>query len=274
MQIYYQKEIKLQPMSIEIETTIEELTKSVIQFNLDIKNGNLEGIKIFLEKFPQLIKRYAGFNSPSHYTEFNHFLSFKDEISKVFDYLFKGRIYDIAEEIFIKNGDMEIYGEGRIINFSSITDKIESIREEGNYLNRKGNSMYSFPVLELWPNGTNPFEDFVSKYQSLFDEMNQKKQYPEKYYAWYHQILILLGKADKFPDYFGKKEIVDFGKKKYNTGETFYREYIKSDIQGIIDSFRSVRSMNNKDRASFKKIIRAISNNDADVIFFLNSIPN
>lgn len=120
------------------------------------------------------------------------------------------------------------------------------------------------------------YQDYIKEEEAVKKEeeaVKNKKKPAGKYYAWYHKILIKLGKADKFADDISKVDIINFGKNKYGTGETFYREFIKpDDIADIVNSYKNVRSMNYKDRINFKKNIIDISNNDADVIYFLKSI--
>jgi len=60
---------------------------------------------------------------------------------------------------------------------------------------------------------------FTRQYLNLLDYQDYIKKnetkYAEKYYAWYHKILIKLGKADKFADDISKVEIMNFGKHLY-----------------------------------------------------------
>lgn len=107
--------------------------------------------------------------------------------------------------------------------------------------------------------------------QYLRELANKPKKFPDKYFAWYHQILINLNKESRFPNNFGKKEIIEFGKNKYNTGEGFYKTINKLDLTKTT-SF--VQSMSKKDRAQWKAAIADISNNDADVVNYLTRFPN
>lgn len=98
-----------------------------------------------------------------------------------------------------------------------------------------------------------------------------KLKYPDKYYAWYHGILVRLGKEPPFPKNFVKKEIIAYGKNRYQTGEGFYKTMHSLDLT---QSYKFLISMNKKDRANWKKAIIDISDNDADCINFLNKFPN
>ncbi len=107
--------------------------------------------------------------------------------------------------------------------------------------------------------------------QYLKGQVNMPQKYPDKYYAWYHQILINLGKETSFPVNFGKKEIIEFGKKRYNTGEGFYKAINNLDLT---KTAAFVQSMNNRDRNYWKVAIGDISNNDAEVVNYLKKFSN
>ena len=105
----------------------------------------------------------------------------------------------------------------------------------------------------------------------LRNHSKTKKKYFEKYYAWYHGIKIILGKEHNFPSNFGKKEIVEFGKIHYGTGEGFYKNINKLDLT---KTYTFLNSMTKKDRANWKAVIIDISKNDADIISYLRKFPN
>lgn len=99
-----------------------------------------------------------------------------------------------------------------------------------------------------------------------------KKQYGDKYYAWYHAFLQALGKEPQFPVNFSKKEIIDFGKKRYNTkGDGFYRHLYRLDLSKPVTF---VSRMSPKDKSQWKKIIIDISNRDVDIVKYLKKFPN
>lgn len=129
-------------------------------------------------------------------------------------------------------------------------------------------------------------ELFLRKYFQLLDyekickevhpvdyipENGSEKKYPDKYYAWYHGISIALRIEKPFPNNFEKKEIVEFGNKTYGTGEGFYKEIFKLDIT---QTYTFINSMNQHDRANWKKIIIDISGNNAKIIDYLSKFPN
>lgn len=99
-----------------------------------------------------------------------------------------------------------------------------------------------------------------------------QNQYADKWYAFYHMILIALGKENNFPQNFGKKEIIKFGINKYKCkGEGFYKEINNIDLT---KTYTYVSCLSPKDRANWKTIISNISNMDADIIAWLNKQPN
>ncbi|MEI8048917.1 MAG: hypothetical protein WCI92_16160, partial [Bacteroidota bacterium] len=96
-----------------------------------------------------------------------------------------------------------------------------------------------------------------------------KKQYPEKWYAFLHMILINLSNENQFLDN-TKKGIIDVGTKKYGTGQGFYREIKNIDLNNMT---AYIKSMLPKDRKKWKSIIIELSGNDADVISWVNKQP-
>lgn len=104
-----------------------------------------------------------------------------------------------------------------------------------------------------------------------FMKYQKEGAYPEKWWAYYHAIKLALGKESPFPNNFGKSEIIEYGRQTYNTGEGFYKTFMSIDIN---QTYSLVRSFNKRDRANFKKILTEISVNDADIVHFLNKLPN
>jgi hypothetical protein len=94
--------------------------------------------------------------------------------------------------------------------------------------------------------------------------------YPDKFYAWYHGIRIVLGKEPGFPTHFRKKEIIEFGNNTYGTSEVFYRVFHHLNLT---QTYSFVKSMS-KERANWKKKIIDISNNDADICDYLSNLSN
>ena len=105
----------------------------------------------------------------------------------------------------------------------------------------------------------------------LKNHSRTKKKYPDKYYAWYHGIKIIIGKSQNFPSNFEKKEIIEFGKNQYGTGEGFYKVINKLDLT---QTYTFLKSMSTKDRAKWKTVIIDLSNKDADIISYLKKFPN
>ena len=97
-----------------------------------------------------------------------------------------------------------------------------------------------------------------------------RKGYPDKWYALYHMILIAIGKPVPNLSDYTKAEKIKYGENQYGTGQDFYREFKVIDLNNIT---AYVRSLPPKDRKDYKKIITAISGNDADVISWLRKQP-
>ena len=108
----------------------------------------------------------------------------------------------------------------------------------------------------------------------LINTIHKKKSetnYPDKFYAWYHGIRIVLGKERAFPNNFGKKEIIEFGANTYGTGEGFYKVFSHLDLT---KTYTFLKSMNSHDRANWKKKLIDISNKNADILDYLNKFSN
>lgn len=99
---------------------------------------------------------------------------------------------------------------------------------------------------------------------------NKSIHYPDKYYAWYHKILIALGKENQFTPG-AKKEIIALGKNRYGAKSGFYQKFIDFDIEKK-NSF--VSGLLPRERKKWKSIITEISNSDIDVIKYLEGFPN
>jgi hypothetical protein len=97
------------------------------------------------------------------------------------------------------------------------------------------------------------------------------KEYPDKYYAWYHGICMAIGKENPFPNNFTKQEIILLGKNKYGTGEGFYKTINKLDLT---QTFTFVNSLTPKERKDWKERLIEISSNDADIVTYLHKFLN
>jgi len=98
--------------------------------------------------------------------------------------------------------------------------------------------------------------------------------YPEKYYAFYHLMLVHdLQTVKEFErdknDKFNSKEIQEYGKTNYGTGQQFYREYLN-----IYDMWHNQSEIAKHLRAGYKNKIIEISGNDSRVISKLKDYPN
>ncbi|HPS51530.1 MAG TPA: hypothetical protein PK892_12560 [Bacteroidales bacterium] len=114
-----------------------------------------------------------------------------------------------------------------------------------------------------------------SQFMDFFNRDKKKapaeKIHADKWYALYHLILIAIGKQDKKTISGTKEETILFGKNQYQTGQGFYRIIKDLDLNNMV---AFVRSLPKKDINKWKTIIRELSNNDADVISWLNKQPN
>ena len=285
-------------MNRNIEDTIKKITLSIIQFDSDIKTGNPEGITNFLSII-NTYKDYFSLRVPDKHEEKILFSNFKKEIQDVFTDLFvNDKIFEVAESLFIKNGVIKIPGQIPMEDISPLTeickismelsfqvckydgstrDDIKNIRWEKNPLYKLSDEEFK-EILIKKESGiryfkkfdTNPFKEFVSKYQDLYKNNEAEKKYADKYYAWYHKILIAKGKAERFTPG-AKQEIADYGKNEYGTKSGFYQAFMDFDLNSR-QSF--VNSFSQKERKKWKQIIIDISNNDIDVINYLKEFPN
>lgn len=142
-------------MNTRIEKIIEDLTELVIQFDDDIKKGNIEGLEKFLNIFILKLNGFSYLMSSSKYEDVKHFLNFKDEISNVYDDLFTdGNIYNMCGDTI--NQDGKIHG------------KIDALKRNGNPLNSK--TFPDYRGLLITNKYVNPFHDFVSTYKGIKEE--------------------------------------------------------------------------------------------------------
>ncbi len=238
-------------MNIEIDDTIKEITLSIIQFDTNIKASDPDVINKFINDFERLYERLF---IDHKYNE----SEFKKEVQEIFEYLFSDeKIIDYAFGKFKdKYGAIPIDSK-----LNPLLKKIYEIKSKHTPLD--------WSVVEKFK--PDPLKEFVSKYQGKYNIDEAEKKYPDKFYAWYHGILIRLGKETNFPANFGKKEITEFGKNRYKTGEVFYKVISKLDLT---KSYTFVKSMTKKERATWKTIIKDISENNADIIDYLNKFEN
>jgi len=123
--------------------------------------------------------------------------------------------------------------------------------------------------------------DKINPYNLIYDIIIQtekeflqyetiKKGVPDKYFAWYHKILIAIGKEPNITAG-SKKDIIALGTNKYHAKSGFYQAFIDFDLTKK-QSF--VNSLSKRDRSKWKGSITELSNNDSEVINFLKSYPN
>lgn len=147
-------------MNIEIESTIKEITRSVIQFNADIEKNTPDGLTKFINEFEPLLKRYSDLMKNSKYIDVEHFLNFKDRISPVFDFLFTdSNIFKIAESSINQN-------EG-------ITGTILAIGRNGNPLSSIPDNRIGALKKSI---GNNPYLEFISIYKDSKDSTPPPQQ--------------------------------------------------------------------------------------------------
>lgn len=96
------------------------------------------------------------------------------------------------------------------------------------------------------------------------------KRYPDKWFALLHAVYIKIGKTDQFT-VGDKRSIIDYGSRRYGTGQGFYATFINIDLNDI---HRTIRSFPSKDRPTWKQILIEVSENDADIIAWTGKQPN
>lgn len=111
----------------------------------------------------------------------------------------------------------------------------------------------------------------LSKYLDIVQKLAPAdKVYPDKWYALLYRILVELGKKEPLSDKMTAIEIIKYGKNRYKTGQGFYRELLNINYSGL-NTY--IKSMTQKDRVKWKKIITEISGQDADVVSWLKKQP-
>lgn len=113
-------------------------------------------------------------------------------------------------------------------------------------------------------------EKFKMFHRSEPTENTLKKNIPDKWYALLHKILIATGEEKQFVDN-SKAAIIAYGKKRYKTGQGFYRAFIDIDLNNMT---AYVRDIPQKDRSKWKSIIIDLSGKDVDVITWLKDKPD
>lgn len=178
-----------------MNATIKRIILSIIQFDADIKAGNTDGINKFLEIIPDY-ESYFSLRVPNKYEEKILYRNFKKEILDLFTALFvEDGIYKVAENLFVKIGDIEIQWGVPYIKNTTLNQKIgkigmgldisvhkwdgstppneENFRWEKNplynlsdeeYIERLGSQVAGFKAFK-----ETPFKEFVSKYQGLYN---------------------------------------------------------------------------------------------------------
>lgn len=126
----------------DIEITIKTIRISLLKFNYDMKNNTPGGLSSFLNDYPNLLRAFAG------YKEAEEHLSFKDEQTAIYNYLFKGGNINAIAKNNLSEGDT-----GAIIAFKQNTNPLDIIPDY------RGISKSS---------SIDPFADFVKKYSHLY----------------------------------------------------------------------------------------------------------
>jgi len=145
-------------MKENIESTIKEIIRSVIQF--DAEKNTPDGLTKFTIEFERLLKLYSRLMKRSKYVEVEHFLNFKDEISDVFDFLFTdSNIFKIAESSINQNEGIT----GTILAIGRNVNPLNSIPD-----NRIGTLKKSID--------NNPYLEFISIYKDSKDSTPQQKK--------------------------------------------------------------------------------------------------
>lgn len=141
-------------MKQKIETTINEICLTVIQFNDAINNNNPDGLLKFKNDFIPLLNRFTHLMLyPENKTQ-EYLLWFKDEISDVFNELFiESQIYKVAEKLIEQIEEKE---KNCFIGYFC------AIKSNGNPLNILNDSLKSKPGY------SDSFKAFVAKYQGLY----------------------------------------------------------------------------------------------------------
>ena len=153
-------------------------------------------------------------------------------------------------------------------------------------VNNDGSIELQYPWVKLYNLGIPDFlhKDNISELQDIINDFRRHltkdapvkdqapmKKHPEKWYALYHMILIAIG--EQVPNFAesSKAEIINYGSEKHGTGQTFYTELKKIDLNSLRDY---IGNMTIKDRKSWKNIITDISKNNAEIITWLSKQPN
>ena len=136
-----------------IQITIEKIRISLLKFNYDMKNNTPGGLSSFLNEFSDLLRAFAG------YKEAEEHLIFKDEMTAIYSYLFKGGNIDAIAKNNLSEGDT-----GAIIAYKQNPNPLNIIPDY------RGISKSS---------SIDPFADFVKKYSHLYkiDKAEIKSEY-------------------------------------------------------------------------------------------------
>lgn len=169
--------------------------------------------------------------------------------------------------------DIVVFAQCEMERIEGVLDEIRQLSDKSYYCKEETYEQALKYVKQLNKVINNKPENKEKPAKEPIDTL-EKAKYPEKFYAWHDAIAMFLGIINPHPNSFSKKEIENFGVRVHNfkgKGEGYRKELKRFNIHKI-NPF--IRSMPPKDRTRWKKIIIDISNNNADVIYYVNELPN
>ena len=248
-----------------------------------------------LKNYEEVFRRYESYlnlidwdiEGLKHFKAFTRdFEGFEQSVEMYIPNVIHRAKQEINQQVFTQNNNSE-----RIINntknkINSIIKSLEKNSKENNLSNADMILKYRFYL-----DAVQPFWDFSDWFrkeilgESLTEtespakekaksdlEPNAKKIHA-KFYAFYHWILIKLGKETAFEknegEFFPKNRIEKFANEKYpeTSSQRFYQEFRSMDITAETAIAKYLGK-------GYKETIIKLSNSNADVIAYLKDLPN
>lgn len=243
--------------------TLQELERD---FNIRYKASRKPEILITKERNDyELLFNEEKLSFPTGFVPYG---SFPGSIININDYFYKSSIVKKSAIGYISFSEVYIIRNAYyhfILNGNDKSDAAIWLKKLIPYSNLGPDELHSKGLYFI--NLAEVLNDYLD-WLRIFPKRMSK--YPDKYYAWYHKILIALGKAPSFPAG-DKKGIIAYGKANYHTKSGFYQQFIEFNLEKK-NTF--VRSLSPRDRKKWKDTIINISVNDLDIIDYLKNFPD
>lgn len=281
-------EISTKLIFANINSVVDNCVSLLVEDNLiDEKNKLVLRFKrsLLARKYSDTINAkmkaefYSAFISSVHWVNFS--FTNKFSINTVFNFKIREeKIYHNLNEITDEVKDKFVLQTKRQIQNQPLKEKITFVNSmiedaiDSNFITKsnsfKNNIEYLKKIKEH-------YKDDLPKEEKIIKDVSEKSisKIPVKFYALYHWVLIEMGKESDFErninDKYIKKDIERFAENRYKlkNGQGFYKAF----TDGTIDITK--KSLFSKEFGKrYKEKLITISNNNSEIINYLNKYPN